>query len=56
MLYFHWVCSAMVVNSAATHACKERLELVPEGDLGGAVQCAELQCSPGYRNILSSLP
>lgn len=54
--YFHWICSAMVVNAAAIHVCKERLQLVPEWDLGGVVQCAELHCSPAYRNIMSLLP
>lgn len=34
MLYFHWICSAMAVNAAAIHACRERLQFVPEWDLG----------------------
>lgn len=34
MLYSVGICSAMVVNAAAVQACKERLQLVPEWDLG----------------------
>lgn len=34
MLYPHGICSAMAANAAAVQACKERLQLVPEWDLG----------------------